>query len=112
MNILRQSTFSQCPGFSKNMPIILRKKPLISEVFPKKSIRKSGFPNPKNIQVLHNAHTKKEVIGSIFGSLSVAKTFTKECPKLSKDPLWCWALYPLMKSPCNISHIDKTDAFI
>ena len=36
----------------------IKKKPLISEVFPKKSIRKSGFPNPKNIQV-HTMHTQK-----------------------------------------------------
>ena len=49
-------------------------------------IRRSGFPNPKNMTGYTH---KKEVIGSIFGSLSVAKTFTKECPKLSKDPLWC-----------------------
>ena len=48
-------------------------------------IRRSGFPNPKNMTGYTH---KKEVIGSIF-EVSVAKTFSKECPKLSKDPLWC-----------------------
>ena len=36
---------------------------------------KSGFPNPKNIQVLHNAHTKKR---SLEASLEVSRS-----PKLS-----------------------------
>ena len=46
-------------------------------------IRRSGFLNPKNMTGYTH---KKEVIGSIF-EVSVAKTFSKECPKLSKDPL-------------------------
>ena len=101
------------PWVFQNYAHHIKKKPLIFLKYfsKKKELENQDFLTLKIYKYTQCTH-KKEVIGSIFGSLSVAKTFTKECPKLSKDPLWCWALYPLMKSPCNISHIDKTDAFI
>ena len=58
MNILRQSTFFSMPWVFQKYAHHIKKKPLISEVFPKKELENQDFLTLK-IYKYYTMHTQK-----------------------------------------------------